>query len=170
MANIQNVNYDTKRVYLHADTVSNGFNAIEAYFEINLLRALNNNGEQNRLHFLSLADKIGKGQDKHGNDTFTYVFATLERGWRFVAYGDESHILYLGVEIVSLDGYKDSGAFDFAELSVPVHVVSDYNLQEYVEVETGSSSLTQEEHDKLMALSTAEENINTFLDEDAGCV
>lgn len=165
MSNIQNVNYDTKRIYLHSDTVTAGFNATEAYFEINVLRAANAAGEQNRLHPMTLADKLPKGLDKNGNPTFTPVYAIIETGWRFVAYGGVTHKLYLAVEIVSKEQLVDSDVFDFSGLTVNVHIIPDYSPQEIIEINTGSSALTTEEHNQLMSRPDAETVAVAVLDE-----
>lgn len=168
MSNIQSVNYDTKRIYLHADTVTLGFNATEAYFEINVLRSANLNGEQNRAHMISLADKLPKGLDKNGNPTFTPVYAIIADGWRFVAYGGVTHKLFLAVEIVSVEQITDSDVFDFSELAVNVHIIPDYKAVEIIEVSTGSA-LTTEEHDQVMLIVDADTMADTVLDKDANC-
>lgn len=164
MSNIQSVNYDTKRIYLHSDTVTAGFNATEAYFEINVLRAANANNEQNRLHPMSLADKLPKGLDKNGNPTFTPVYAIVENDWRFIPYGGVTHKLYLGVEIVSKEQLVDDDVFDFTGLTVNVHIIPDYSPQEIIEINTGSSALTPEENAQLMGLPDEDLIADTVLD------
>lgn len=163
MANITSLNYNTKRMYLHADTVANGFNAISAYFEIKLLASINGGNEQFRKSPMTLADKFEKGFDKNNNKTFTSVYAIIADGWRFIAYSGVPHKLYLDVEIVSVERIKDSDVFDFTGLTANVHIIPDYSPQEIIEVNVGGgdivdSGLTAEEHNHLMAIPDASEN------------
>lgn len=158
---VASVNYDTKRVVLHADTVVNGFDAIAAYFEINALRAANAAGEQNRKHCMSAEGKIPKTLT-----TFTPRFGFIEPGWRFVPHdtgAGNSYNLDLLCEIVSKDQVTDRDVFDRSGLACTVNIDPVYEKVEIRIVTTGGSALTTEEHDKLMAVPAAADTASATL-------
>lgn len=154
MAQVASVDYDAKRIHLHADTVVSGFDVILAYFEINALRAANANGEQNRAHCLSAEGNIAKGGGK-----FTPRFGLLSPGWRLVPYSGVSHELLLKAEILSPDsgGLSDRQVFDRTLLppSIDVDIDVDYQQVEIIRVNTGGTTpaLTPEESAALLKIS-----------------
>ncbi len=154
--NIKSVDYDNKRVHLHSDTVANGFDAIAAYFEIQALIQINANGEQNRLSpYLGAEGKI----KKTNKPSYTPRFAYTKTGWRFVPYNAVSHRLSLLCEIVSEESLTDADVFDLSGLSVNVHIGSDYDQVEIIEINTGGS-LTIEQDAKLFANATKSDVFN----------
>ncbi len=148
--NIESVDYDNKRVHLHSDTVTNGFDAIAAYFEIQALIQINANGEQNRLSpYLGAEGKI----KKTNKPSYTPRFAYTKTGWRFIPYASVSHRLSLLCEIVSEESLTDADVFDLSSLVVNVHIGSDYDQVEIIEISTGSA-LTSEESTHLLSTAT----------------
>ena len=148
--NIASVDYNAKRISLHADTVANGFDAIAAYFEVQAIIGLNTNGEQNRIPpYLGAEGKI----KKTNKPSYTPRFAYTRTGWRFIPYAAVTHRLALLCEIVSIESITDADVFDLSGLAVNVHIEKAYDQVEIIEVNTGSA-LTQEEHDRLMASAT----------------
>lgn len=161
---INSVNYDTKRIYLHLDTVANGFDAILAYFEVCKLACRNGHGEQNRKNpYLGAEGHIYKTTVAN-IDRFTPRFGYLDSGWMYVPYSGETHTLSLACEIVSIDGVLDADAFDLGGLGVNVNIISDYAQNEIIQVTIIESALTEEEHDLLVAIPTAEENAEFLYD------
>lgn len=139
MAQVASVDYTTKRIHLHADTVINGFDVIAAHFEINALVRANANGEQNFGPCLSAEGKIPKGGGK-----FTPRYGLLEPGWRIVPYNATSHVLAINVEVLSPDGGGLSGrdVFDRTPLPPSIEVQIDHNWDqvEVIEVNTGGTT------------------------------
>lgn len=135
MSQVASVNYDTKRVFLHADTVANGFDVIAAYFEINALRAANAAGEQNRKHCMSAEGNIAKTLT-----TFTPRYGYIEPGWRFVPHdtgAGNSYNLDLLCEIVSKDQVTDRDVFDRSGVACTVNIDPVYEKVEIREVVVG---------------------------------
>lgn len=133
MTQVANVNYNTKRILLHPDTVVSGFDCIAAYFEINALRQANANNEQNYRHMLSAEGNIPKGG---GN--YTPRYALSDTGWRYIPYPNVSHTLSLLTEPVSQDGLSGRDVFDRTSLSVLVEIDEVYEKIEIREVNTGT--------------------------------
>ena len=133
MAQVANVDYGAKRIYCHADTVTSGFDIIAAYFEINVLRQLNANGEQNFAHMLSAEGNIPKGG---GN--FTPNYGLLETGWRIVPYDQVGHTLNLITEPVSKDNLSGRDVFDRTGILVAINIDEIYEKVEIREVAVGS--------------------------------
>lgn len=161
---VASVDYDLKRIYLHADTVTNGFDAVLAYFEVNILRSFNVNNEQFRRHPYLGAE----GNIKKTTTTNTPRFAWQKTQWRYVPYDQVTHRLSLKCEIVSEDEITDADVFDFSGLSVNVHIDKDYKQVEIITV-VNETILTPEESGKLMSIPTAEENATAILDIDPSC-
>lgn len=152
MTQVASVNYDLKRVYLHADTVTNGFDVIAAHFEIKALREANLNGEQNRKHFLSAEGKFKKNLS---GTKFTPRFGLLDVGWRFVPYGLVSHQLSLLVEIISVDSLSDRELFDRSTLTVNVDIDAIYKENEITVVAVGSGVTAQDKIDIIQGTKSA---------------
>jgi hypothetical protein len=108
MAQVASIDWATKRVYLHLDTVSSGFDVIAAHFEINAIIAANSNQEQN---YKAVMEALGNDVKSAALGTFTPRYGRINPVWRFVPY-DTPHLLQLLVEIVSLDGIVDTEVFD----------------------------------------------------------
>lgn len=142
MTQVADVNYDTKRIFLHADTVTQGFDIIAAYFEINVLRQANANGEQLRAHMLSAEGYIPEGGGK-----FTQRYGLLRPGWRIVPYDGVSHSLVVSVKPVSQDGLSGRDVFDRAGLLVAVGIDEAYDKVEIIQVTSGSGVTEQDKTD-----------------------
>lgn len=140
MANVASVDFTNKRVHLHLDTVTNGFNIIDAHFEIKALYGANTFNEQNFKFFLWAEGKIPKG-----GGAFTPRYGYVDTGWRFVPYNGVTHQLKIYVEMVSKEEITDVDVFDFSGLTVNVHVIPVYTPTEIIEIATGGSGSVSEE-------------------------
>jgi len=129
MAQISNVDWTNKRFYLHADTVTLGFDAWLAYDEIKILQQLNTDNDQN---FKLFIDK--RGYDPKGEGRFTPRYCYFDTGWRAVPYGLVGHQLKLKTEMVSQDELSDKAMFDRTSVIVNVDIDVDYAQNEIVTV------------------------------------
>lgn len=159
MAQVESVDYNAKRIYLHEDTVQNGFDVILAHFEVKRLASRNTANGQFRI-----PPTIAVGNVPKTPTTYSPRYGYIDNGWRFVPYAATTHILDLKAEIVSKDAFVDSDVFDLSTLQVNVHIVSDYDAIEIREISVGGA-LTQEQHDQLMGLPSAQETATQVLDE-----
>jgi hypothetical protein len=139
MTAIANVSYSTKRLYLHADTVTSGIDISQAYIELIDLFMLNANSEQSYPMPLDVEGNAPKGGGK-----FTQMYGVLRAGWRIVPYGGVSHTLRILREIVSDDGVSDRNVFDRAPVppSIVVEIDSDYDKIEIREIVTSGNQYT----------------------------
>jgi hypothetical protein len=142
MTALASVDYAAKRLYLHADTVTNGIDISHAYIELIDLFMLNANGEQSYYPPLDVEGNAPKGGGK-----FTQMYGVLRTGWRIVPYGGVSHTLRILREIVSEDGISDRNVFDRAPIppTVAVEIDSDYDKIEIREVVTSGNQYTLQE-------------------------
>lgn len=168
MLQIDHVNYNTKRVYLHQDTMLNGFDIILAHFEVKKQAAANIANGQFRYPPTEAIGNVQKTTAGAKPASFSPRYGWTEPGWRFVPYAGASHILSLNCEIVSKDQLKDSDVFDFSGLAVNVHIISDYEAIEIREVVVGGP-LTTEQDNKLMSLPTATETAVETLTYNSSC-
>ena len=148
MTQVASVDYANKRIHLHLDTVTAGFDCIAAYFEINALILANANGEQNHPHMISAEGNIPKG-----GGAFTPRYALIESGWRFVPYAGVAHTLGLQTEPVSKDGLSGRDVFDRSTLNVIVEIDELYEKVEIRTVNTGSG-LSAAQDAKLTQIDT----------------
>jgi len=95
MPQIERVDFPSKRIFLHLDTVGNGFDAIAGHFEIKRIIADNIGNGQN---FGQVSDALGN--EPKGGGKFTARSLQLFPGWRFVPH-PSSHNLRLLVEIIN---------------------------------------------------------------------
>ena len=139
MTALANVDYAAKRLYLHADTVTNGIDISHAYVELIDLFMLNENDEQSYYPPLDVEGNAPKGGGK-----FTQMYGVLRTGWRIVPYGGVSHTLRILREIVSEDGISDRNVFDRAPIppTIVVEIDSDYDKIEIREVVTTGNQYT----------------------------
>ena len=99
MAQIESVDWINKLIYLHADTVTNGFDAIAAYFEINQLVFINANNEQHYYPPMSAEGNIRKTPFGVTPARFTPRYAFVFNPWDFVPV-DTPHDLDILTEMV----------------------------------------------------------------------
>lgn len=149
MTNVVDVDYVAKRIYLHLDTVTLGFDCIAAYFEINAIILANLTGEQNYQHMLAAEGNIPKG-----GGVFTPRYALSDTEWRYVPYDGVSHTLGLITEPVSVDGVSGRDVFDRSSLTLLVEIDELYEKIEIREVNTGGNFL---ESDRIL-LTSAEKH------------
>jgi hypothetical protein len=140
MTQINSVDYAAKRIHLHADTVTQGFDVIGAHFELKAFAFINASSEQNYSSPTSAEGNLAKG-----NGLFTPRFGLIASGWRFVPYDQVSHILRILVETISKDLLVDRDVFDRSTLpaSITVDIDSVYDKVEIREIETGNLTAEQ---------------------------
>jgi len=145
---VERVDFRLKRIYLHSNTVTQGFNAVDAHFEISQIIANNLNNEQHYIH-----PSIYEGNFNKGDGTFTPRYVVYRSGWRLVPYGLVGHELRVLVEMLSFDGIKDRQLFDRSTVapSVFIDVTPTYERVEIRQVATGSA-LSDEQAIMLMEL------------------
>jgi len=159
MTQLIDIDFDTKRAYLHADTVTNGFDIIVAYAEIKAWVQANYKSGQQYARVMEAVGNIPKG-----DGTFTPRYGYVFSGWRFVPYDLVSHELQLLVEMISADGLRDRLLFDRTPLAptVTVDITPVYEKIEIREVNTGSG-LTGEQATQLSQVPSAEANADALL-------
>ncbi len=144
MSQVASVDYDSKRIYLHADTVTSGFDSIEAYKEIRALRSANTNNERFYAPLIS-----AQGNEPKGGGKFTINRTVLVSGAAFVPF-DTSHSLTLLKETINpTDEASQAGCFDRSGLSVGVVVDIDDAAPQVELIQVGVSGLTAAETKRL---------------------
>ena len=114
---VSHVDYQTRRIFLHVDTVTEGFDSIEAYREIRALRQINAFGERNFLPLIS-----AQGNEPTGPNTATPRRAVLAEGARYVPY-DTDHTLRLLTEtVIPSEGLSQQGAFERVDIDASVDI------------------------------------------------
>ncbi len=111
---------------------------------------------------------LASGGDQRPDGSYATADFLIYNAWQIVP-ADYDHAIIIQGNVSSSTGHPLLDVFDFERLTkriVPLLQGADALITYRIE---GGSILTQDEHDKLIALSTAEENINAFLDEDASC-
>ncbi len=159
MTQVADIDFNNKRLILHADTVFEGFDCFLAYDEIRARYAANLNDERKRNFFLEKEGFVSKGSGK-----FTPKFGLMDSGWRIVPYAGVSHQLLIKVEIVSHDQISDRDVFDRSSLVVNVDIDSDYQQTEVIEVSSGSG-LSAEQAIQLSSLLTKVSTQEILIDE-----
>jgi len=143
------------RIYLHADTVNSDVDTLDVYREIRALRRTN---ESHRKFDPVIV--AGGNVEKIPGVSYTLPYVQLLHGCRIIPYGGVDHKIRVIRDTFTDDGLAGTGCFDRSSLSVEVDIDIDFSRVEVRIVSTGSS-LTQEEHDQLMSLPTAEEILDT---------
>ncbi len=131
MPQIESIDYENKRLYLHVDTVTQGIDMFAAYVEIREIIAINANNEQNRLPFVYKLGNQPKGQGK-----YTAKQTWLTSGWRIIPNDSVSYNLDILSEILSEDEISDRDVFDRSGLVnvVTVNIDAIYDKIEIREV------------------------------------
>lgn len=135
MTQVASVDYANKRIYLHSDTVVNGFDSIAAYAEIVEARYLNVSDERNFYPII-----YAQGHEPKGGGRYTPRRARLVEGARYVPY-DTDHVLVLLTEtIIPEEGLTQQDCFDRSSLSAGVVVDIDNQAPqvEIIEIATGA--------------------------------
>lgn len=134
MAQIASIDFGLERIYLHLDTVTNGFDTMLAYFEVNAL-IIANAAYQQYISPLSAEGNIPKGGGK-----FTPRYVLMQTGWRFVPYSLVAHGLSILVEPVSAEGLSGRATFDRNGVVVNIDIDEAYEKIEIREVNTGGTT------------------------------
>lgn len=128
MTLIASIDGDTRRVFLHADTVGASVHPIDIYKE---MRSLRRSSEVLRNYDLFMK---ASGNEAKGGGKFTERFVTLLLGTRIVPF-DTSHELTITGTLITDDGTEGIAAFDRSSLS-PTTVVDINYVPPQVEVIT----------------------------------
>lgn len=140
MTQVSSIDFATKRIFLHLDTVTSGFDGTAAHFEIKALVQASSIFQGYPMP-TSAEGNVSKGG---GNYTARYLF--LQTAWRLVPYDAVSHGLNLLCEIISADEITDSAVFDRSTISPTIYVdiITAYDKIEIREIVTGSAVLPQD--------------------------
>lgn len=142
MTQINTIDFVAKRLHLHEDTVTAGFNVIDAYNEIRQTVAANVNA-QSYLMPLSAEGNIQKNPG-----AYTARYGLLAASWRLVPYyaGGVSYNLDLLVEILSKDNLSDRSVFDRSGIpeGMSVNIDAVYDAVEVRLIETRGALLPDE--------------------------
>ena len=139
MAQIASEDYVNKLIYLHIDTVTNGFDPAVMQQEHRALRRLNVNDERNfdpMVSFVGLEDK--------GGGKKTPKSTRLRAGVRIVPYdtgtGNQYSMAILNEILCIDDGLADQAVFDRSTVDANVDIDKGYDPVEVVEVDVGGGS------------------------------
>ncbi|MEM7706606.1 MAG: hypothetical protein AAF358_13690 [Pseudomonadota bacterium] len=147
MAQIASEDYVNLRIYLHADTVSQGFDPAAMQREHRALRRLDANGERAFDPMVSFS-----GNESKGGGNFTAGLTILRSGVRIVPF-DANHSLDLLNEIVNIDdAISDRDVFDRSLITSSVDIDPVYSPVEIREVSSGSG-LSVDEQAQLLLVS-----------------
>ena len=135
MAQVDSVDFPNKRIYLHVDTVTQGFDPIAMHFEINAIIADNIGNGQN---FGLVSDALGN--EPEGGGVFSEPKTRLFPGWRYVPY-PTPHLLLILRKIFNPDealsnralADRDDPVLDGIEVDIDVA----YSPVEIREVQVG---------------------------------
>ena len=146
MTQVAFVDYPARRIFLHPDTLTQGFDSIEAYREVRALRRLNTNLER---HYLPLL--TAEGNRAIGGGRFTPRRAVLADGARFVPV-DQPHTLRLLTETIEpFAELAQQAVFDRSGVAAAVDIDNQAPQVEIIAVAvgsgvgSGSGGLTEEE-------------------------
>lgn len=132
MTQVASIDFPNKRVYLHQDTVTQGFDAMAAHFEIKQIVQANLNNEQNFSSPMSAEGNIAKW-----GWAFTPRYVLLAEGWFWIPYDTwtwQSYSLTSSVEILSEDLRADRETFDRDNINAEVDFDPTYSQVEIIEV------------------------------------
>jgi hypothetical protein len=153
MAQIASEDYVNKLIYLHIDTVTNGFDPALMQKEHRALRRVYANDERK---FDPMVTFVGY-EDK-GGGKFTPRSTRLRAGVRIVPYDTGAagqYSLPILNEILNVDdGLADREVFDRSGVAANVDIDKAYDPVEVIEV-VGGSGLSQQEHDWLESINIA---------------
>ena len=142
MAQIDSVDFANKRVYLHIDTVTQGFDPIAMHFELQALVAANATNGQN---FGRATDALGN--EPEGGGIFSEPKVRFFTGWRYVPF-PTPHLLLILAKIYNPDealSNRDLADRDDPVLNgIEVDIDVAYSPVEIREVQTGGGGLTPE--------------------------
>lgn len=158
MALIDHIDGETRRIFLHSDTVLNPvINPIDIYKAVRSLRAADDVLKGFDM-FMSAYGYEPTGFDDLGNPTYTERGTRVLLGTRIVPF-DTSHELTITGTLITDDGQKGTACFDRAPLSATTIVHINYvpKQVEIIEINTGSG-LTQIQSDQLADLFRASFN------------
>ena len=132
MAQIASEDYANKLIYLHIDTVTNGFDPALMQQEHRALRRLNANGERKYDPMVTFV-----GNESIGGGVYTPPSTRLRAGVRIVPY-DTDHSLTILNQILNIpDELADVGVFDRSGVASNVDIDKGYDPFGVREVNTG---------------------------------
>ena len=147
MTQIASEDYDNLLIYLHVDTVTNGFDPALMQQEHRTLRRLNANDERGYDIMVTFT-----GLEAIGGGKFTPGLTRLRTGVRIVPYDTGTGMSYnLDIlnQIVNVDdAIADRDVFDRSSVDATVNIDSTYSPVEVIQINTGSG-LTAAQDQKL---------------------
>lgn len=147
---VSTVNYITKRIYLHADSVGVDLDTMDIYKEVRALRASDEQFPTPHRNFKPMIIQGGNIQKTPTTKTAKYI--QLLYGCRIVPY-DTNQSLRVVRDTFTDDGFDGRDCFDKTSLSNSVDIDYEVDKVEVVEVNTagGSTVWTEQEKDDLIA-------------------
>lgn len=146
MAQIASEDYPNLLIYLHIDTVTNGFDPAEMQKEHRALRRLYAGGERKYDPMVSFVGNEDKGGGKK-----TPRSTRLRAGVRIVPYDTGAATQYsmdILNEILNVpDGLADQGVFDRSGVAANVDIDKGYDPVEVIEIVSGSGVTEQDKLD-----------------------
>jgi len=137
MAQIASEDYVNKLIYLHIDTVTNGFDPALMQQEHRALRRLHVNGERKFDPMVTFV-----GYESKGGGKYTPRSTRLRAGVRIVPYdtgGAGQYSLPILNEILNVpDGLADREVFDRSGVAANVDIDKAYDPVEVIVISTGS--------------------------------
>jgi hypothetical protein len=157
MALVSSVNYETKRIYLHADTMDEDLDTVLVYKEV---RALRRTTESHR-QFKPIIVASGN-VEKIAGLTYTAINVQLLYGCRLVPNDTADHKIRLVRDTFTDDGYAGRDCFDRSGLTHIIDIDVDFPEIEIREVATsGTVAPTASEMRAAVGLAVA--NLDTQL-------
>lgn len=151
MTQIASEDYATGRIFLHIDTVTQGFDPAEMQKEHRARRRLDVNDERKFDPMVSFS-----GNESKGGGKFTARLTKLAPGVRIVPYdtgAGQSYNLDILNEVVNIsDGIADRDCFDRSSVLAKVNIDPTYSPTEVVTINTGSG-VTEQDKDDIAAKS-----------------
>ena len=146
MAQIASEDYVNKLIYLHIDTVTNGFDPALMQQEHRALRRLNANGERKFDPMVTFV-----GNEAKGGGNYTPWSTRLRAGVRIVPYDTGTGTQYsmdILNEILNIpDELADQGVFDRSTVDANVDIDKGYDPVEVKTIITGSAVTEQDKLD-----------------------
>jgi hypothetical protein len=131
---VSTVNYITKRIYLHADTVGVNLDTMDIYKEVRELRAADTQTPTPHRSFKPMIIQGGNIQKTPTTKTAKYV--QLLYGCRIIPF-DIDQLLKVTRDTFTDDGFEGRDCFDRAGLTNQVDIDYAVDKVEVVEVNTG---------------------------------
>jgi len=148
MTTVSSINYNTKRIYLHVDTVNTDLDTMNVYKEVRALRRTNE-GHRKYDPLIIAGGNIAKIEGV----SYTPTYVQLLNGCRIVPYDGVDHTIRLVRDTFTDDGYAGADCFDRSGVSYKVNIDVDFPETEILVIQ-GGSGLSTEQNTQLMKTLT----------------